>query len=169
MPSQADPAADPVAEPMPWPGYEPVPGRALLSWRWAAERLDRSRRYWLATSGPVGTPHLAAIWAVWLGDGLAFSTGAATRKARNLAARPRCSVSTESAGEAVVVDGVAEVVADGGVIARIDAAYVAKYGSSALMPGSPLFVVRPALVHGLIDQVDPQSAPTRWRFRPAIS
>jgi hypothetical protein len=156
----------PVAEPMPWPGYEAArPGASLLPWSWALERLERTRRYWLATAGSEGTPHLAALWGVWVSGGLAFSTGGRTRKARNLAVRPRCTVSTESGGEAVVVDAVAEVVTgDADLVARIDAAYVAKYGGSVLgFQDSPLYWLRPLSAHGLVDSA-PLVAPTRWRF-----
>jgi hypothetical protein len=157
-----DPA--PTPEPMPWPGYDPGrPGASLLTWSWAVERLERSRRYWLATAGPAGTPHLAAVWAVWVEGALAFSTGGGTRKARNLAGRPRCSISTESAGEAVVVEGLAEVTAEPGLVGRVDAAYVAKYGGSLLIGESPVFVVRPLRASGLVE-ADPSLLPTRWRF-----
>ena len=71
-----DEAIAPIAERMPWPGYEqPTEGRRLLSWRWATTRLERSPRYWLATVGASGTPHLTAVWAVWVGGRLVFSTG----------------------------------------------------------------------------------------------
>jgi pyridoxamine 5'-phosphate oxidase-like protein len=155
----------PTPEPMPWPGYEPDrPGaRLLLPWSWAVERLERSRRYWLATADPGGTPHLTAVWAVWIEGGLAFSTGARTRKARDLAGRPRCAISTESAGEAVVIEGLAEATAEPGLVGRIDAAYTAKYGGSPLIGDSPVFVVRPLRASGLVEE-DPSSRPTRWRF-----
>jgi hypothetical protein len=154
----------PAAEPMPWPGYEPGRARSsLLPWSWAVERLERSRRYWLATASAAGTPHLAAVWAAWVDGVLAFSTGAGTRKARDLAARPRCSVATESGEESVVAEGVAEVVEDEERLSVIDAAYAAKYGGSMRMPGSPVFAVRPRRVTAVVDG-DPGAAPTMWRL-----
>jgi Pyridoxamine 5'-phosphate oxidase len=154
---------EPRPEPMPWPGYEPgVPGARLLPWSWAEERLRRSRRYWLATAQP-GPPHLAALWGVWLEGALAFSTGALTRKARNLVAEPHCSVSTESAQEGIVFAGRAEVVGDRERLADIDAAYVAKYGSTVLVGDSPVFLVRPLSAWAVVDG-DPAALPTRWRF-----
>jgi hypothetical protein len=154
----------PTAEPMPWPGYEPGrPGAALLPWSWALERLERSRRYWLATAAADGTPYLSALWGVWVDGALAFSTGALTRKARNLAERPRCTASTESGGEAVVVEAVAGVAAGDGLLGRIEAVYVAKYGSSPLIGDSPVFVLRPLRASGIAEG-DPSAAPTRWRF-----
>ena len=156
--------AEPAAERMPWPGYEPpADGRQLLEWTWAATRLRESRRYWLATAGPSGLPHLAAVWGVWSGGALVFSSGRTTRKALNLARRQRCSIATESAEEAVIIEGSAAEVHDKGLIAAADAAYLAKYGSSALMDDSPLFAVRPRSVVGIVDG-SASLLPTRWRL-----
>lgn len=149
---------------MPWPGYTPDrEGADLLPWSWAVERLQRERRFWLATARSDGTPHLMPVWAVWTGDGLAFSTGRETRKARNLTTRPRCSIATESAGEAVVVEGVAEELSDPARLAAVDADYAAKYGSSMLVGDSPVILVRPRVVLALVDG-GPAVIPTRWRF-----
>ncbi len=156
---------EPIADRMPWPGYEPAyQGVALLPWTWAVERLERTRRFWLATARADGTPHLMPVWAVWTGVGLAFSTGRDTRKARNLAGRPRCSISTESGAEAVVVEGLAEQLRDPSLLDAMDAAYAAKYGSSMLIADSPVFLVRPLVVLGVIDSEPPAAVPTRWRF-----
>ena len=156
--------AEPAAEPMPWPGYEsPTAGRRLLEWTWAVTRLKESRRYWLATAGPSGAPHLAAVWGVWIGAGLVFSTGRSTRKALNLAGRRECSIATESAEAAVIIKGSAAEVHDTELVAAADVAYMAKYGSSALMEDSPLFAVRPKSVVGIVDS-DTSVLPTRWRF-----
>jgi nitroimidazol reductase NimA-like FMN-containing flavoprotein (pyridoxamine 5'-phosphate oxidase superfamily) len=79
----------------------------LLPWAWAVERLERAHNYWVATTGPDGAPHLAAVWGLWRDGAFAFSTGGSSRKARNLAADPRCAVTPEHAGESVVVEGTA--------------------------------------------------------------
>ena len=149
---------------MPWPGYgPPAEGRRLMDWSWAVARLRESRRYWLATAGPGGKPHLAAVWGVWVDGALAFSTGGGTRKAMNLGARHECSLATESAENAVIVEGVAHELHDQAAIASADTAYRAKYGSSMVMEGSPLFAVRPRSVVAIVDS-DRASLPTRWRF-----
>lgn len=156
--------AEPAAERMPWPGYEaPTEGRRLLDWAWAVSRLRESRRYWLATAGPSGLPHLAAVWGVWTGGALVFSTGRMTRKSLNLGGRQECSIATESAEEAVIIEGSAVETRDAKLIASADAAYVAKYGSSALIDGSPLFGVHPRSVVGIVDS-SATALPTRWRF-----
>ena len=156
--------AEPAAERMPWPGYEPPAGkRRLLEWSWAVARLQESRRYWLATAGRSGVPHLAAVWGVWNAGALVFSTGRTTRKALNLGQRQECSIATESAEEAVVIRGSAGELRDQRLVAAADAAYVAKYGSSALIDDSPLFAVRPRSVIGILDSAA-SVLPTRWRF-----
>src|SRR5262249_47984593 len=41
------------------PGYEVAANKAgLLPWKWAADRLNKSRQYWIATTRPDGAPHL---------------------------------------------------------------------------------------------------------------
>jgi len=157
-------SATPPAEPMPWPGYEHQPRDAgLLRWGWAAERLQEARRYWLGTRHADGSAHLRAVWAAWVDGRLAFSTGRATRKARNLLAEPRCSLAIEAGDDSVVVEGVAEELTDRARIGQADAAYTAKYGSSMLVGDSVVFAVRPVLVIGFRES-DPSVRPTRWRL-----
>jgi Pyridoxamine 5'-phosphate oxidase len=149
---------------MPWPGYEPpTEGRRLLEWTWAVARLQESRRYWLATAGPSGTPHLAAVWGVWAGGALVVSTGRSTRKALNLAGRQECSIATENAEEAVVIEGVAEEVRGAALMKSADDAYIAKYGSTMLVGDSVVFAVRPRRVAGIVDS-SASYLPTRWRL-----
>jgi pyridoxine/pyridoxamine 5'-phosphate oxidase len=91
------------------PGYEFAAKKAgLLPWKWAADRLKKSRQYWIVTTRPDGTPHLMVIWGVWLEDSFWFSTGASSRKARNLVKNPRCSIGTDNAAEAVILGGTVE-------------------------------------------------------------
>src|SRR6516225_7504816 len=93
------------------PGYEfSAKKKGLLPWRWAAERLKKSRQYWIATTRPNGAPHLMIVWGVWLEDSFWFSTGAMSRKARNLSANPRCVIGTDDAGEAVILEGTVDVI-----------------------------------------------------------
>jgi nitroimidazol reductase NimA-like FMN-containing flavoprotein (pyridoxamine 5'-phosphate oxidase superfamily) len=67
------------------PGYGvPEGAGSLKPWSWARERLEASRNYWLATVRPDSRPHLIPIWGVWLDGQFYFSTGAESRKAKNL-------------------------------------------------------------------------------------
>ena len=135
----------------------------LLPWSHALALLEKARTYWVATCSPDG-PHVAAVWGVWFDDALCFSTGGRSRKARNLAADPRCSVAVPvrtDSDESVVLRGTARrlpVVPDG-----LAEAYVAKYGSGfPPVDESPLFAVSPETVIALTEDFTGQA--TRFRF-----
>src|SRR4029077_3935336 len=93
------------------PGYEFAAKKTgLLSWKWASDRLKKSRQYWIATTRPDGVPHLMVVWGLWLRHCLWFSTGAASRKARNLVANPRCVIGTDDAAEAAIIEGAVDAI-----------------------------------------------------------
>jgi PPOX class probable F420-dependent enzyme len=169
MPERRAPGGEPMVSRPSMPGYGILPadaGGGLLPWDWAVERLQRAHNYWVATTRPDGSPHLAAVWGVWFDGAVCFSTGGRSRKARNLAAEPRCVVTPERAGESVVLEGTAERVTDPGRIARLTAAYLDKYGSGFPDPDeNPLFAVNPRVVIGLVE-LDPGlgASATRWTF-----
>ena len=135
----------------------------LLPWSFAERRLTEAHNYWVATTCPDGAPHVAAVWGVFVDGAVCFSTGARSRKARNLAADPRCVVTPEGAAESVVVRGVARPLDPGTPQRdRVAAAYQAKYGSGA-PPEEPMFAVDPETVIGLTEAAFTARA-TRWRF-----
>src|SRR5918911_2460896 len=95
------------------PGYGTPRGRkGLLPWTWAEQRLRRSHNYWVITVRPDGTPHAMPVWGIWVDQRFVFSTGAKSRKARNLQANPSCVVCTERSAEAVIVEGTAVTISD---------------------------------------------------------
>ena len=142
----------------------PDEGRGLLPWSWAVERLTRAHNYWFATTRPDGQPHVMAVWGVWLDDVFYFSTGRQTRKARNLMQNPHCVVCTESAEEAVIVEGEAAPVDEPTVLSRLAEVYQAKYGES-YPDDSNIYAVRPTVAFGFIEEAGEFSgAATRWRF-----
>jgi nitroimidazol reductase NimA-like FMN-containing flavoprotein (pyridoxamine 5'-phosphate oxidase superfamily) len=141
-------------------------GTGLLPWSWAEERLTRSHDFWLATTSPEGEPHLMPVWAMWLAGALWFSSSNGSRKTRNLRANGRCSLSTDTAAQPVVVKGIAEVVTDQVQLQAMLDAENAKYGSDysidTLDPAvNTCFRVRPVRVFGL-DTEDFTGSPTRW-------
>jgi hypothetical protein len=150
------------------PGYQIADaqgGGGLLPWSWAAVRLEAAHNYWVSTVCPDGRPHAMPVWGVWLDDALHFSTGSRSRKARNLAADPRCVVTTERADEAVIVEGVAESFAGSELVERFLAAYNAKYRWNMDASWGPFQRVRPRVVFGFIEHADQfGSTATRWRF-----
>jgi hypothetical protein len=138
----------------------------LLPWSFAQRRLTEARSYWVATTGPDGAPHVAAVWGVFVDGAVCFSTGRRSRKARNLTADPRCVVTPDGASESVVVHGVARPLPVGTPERdRVGAAYLAKYGSG-FPAEEPLYAVQPHTVIGLTDAAFTARA-TRWRFPPA--
>lgn len=136
-------------------------GQGLLPWRWAEERLERSHNYWISTTRPDGHPHAAAVWGIWWNNAFYFSSGRLTRKARNLAHHPGCVVSTESAAQAVIVEGIAELV-HGKTLERLGRAYRTKYNSD--YPGdSNVYIVHPKVVFGFIEaEAEFSGSATRW-------
>jgi PPOX class probable F420-dependent enzyme len=162
------PPSPPVASRPFAPGYEladPAGGEGLLPWSWAVERLAAAHNYWVASVRPDGRPHAMPVWAVWLEGALCFSTGARSRKARNLAADPRCVITTERADEAVVVEGVAEPIEDAAEVVDFLAAYNAKYRWDMDASWAPFLRVRPQLAFGFIENPGRFAATaTRWRF-----
>src|SRR5437868_3655531 len=48
---------------------------------------------WLATIDGDGRPHVTGIGALWVDGAFWFETGAGTRKGRNVARDPRCTLS----------------------------------------------------------------------------
>ena len=155
------------------PGYGTLPaseGRGLLPWSWAEERLVRSHDFWLATVTPGGAPHLMPVWAVWHEGRLWFSSSNGSRKARNLGAEPRCTVSTEDPREPVVVQGHARRITDPDALAAMlkseNAKYGTAYGTDMVDPASnSVFALVPEWVFGL-DSADFAGSPTRFVFPP---
>jgi general stress protein 26 len=158
------------------PGYGilgATEGSGLLSWSWAESRLTSSRNYWAVTVWPDGRPHAMPVWAVWdPGPQLLwFTSSLASRKARNVAANGQCVLTTEDADNPVVVEGVADIVADAQsiahVIALINAKYATTYSVDFLDPTVQATMrVRPRWAFALA-QDDFTGSPTRWEFPAA--
>lgn len=137
----------------------------MLPWSWADERLRGKHIWWLATARPNGSPHLMPIWAVWLGDGVAFSTDGASAKARNIAHESRVSIVPERGTQSVIYEGIASQL-ESQRWPEFFAAYQEVWGIDVSgMEGSPIFFIRPTKVFGFIDEDDgfPLNA-TRWEF-----
>jgi pyridoxine/pyridoxamine 5'-phosphate oxidase len=108
------------------------------------------------------------VWGVWFDGGLWFSSGLRSRKARNLAADPRCTLTTDDARDPVVVEGTAERITDARRIAAFVDAVNAKYdGGMTVEFQDPevngTYAVGPRQVFALSGDDFPGS-PTRWRF-----
>jgi hypothetical protein len=152
------------------PGYGfPEGKKGLLPWSWAERRLKKSHNYWITTVKPDGSPHTMVVWGLWQDGRFLFSTGSASRKARNLAENPNCIVCTENAEEAVIVEGVAEI-ADVAARRKLIPVYQRKYDwdlsnmkDDILSMKEPVFAVRPRVVFALWEEHF-QTKSTRWKF-----
>jgi PPOX class probable F420-dependent enzyme len=161
--------ATPRADRPHMPGYGTLPpeqGTGLLSWTWAEERLTAARNLWVVTLFPDGRPQLSAVWGTWHAGAVLFTCAPTSAKARNLARDPRAAVSTEDAGDPVVIEGTAAEVDDPAVLADCVAALNAKYPGSYQVPDDPhsgFYLVTPARAFGLRHD-DFAGSPTRWMF-----
>jgi hypothetical protein len=108
-------------------------GLPPVDWAVVAAKLDagsapapeahNSRATWLATVNEDGSPHVTAVGALWLEGTFWFQTGAGTRKGRNVARDPRCSVAVSVRDADVVFEGDAARVTEPGALARIAKAW----------------------------------------------
>lgn len=161
-----------------------APGAEPATWEEVRAALEQAEIYWLSTVHPAGRPHVTPMIALWLDGAVYFCTGPDERKARNLAANPRCVVTTGcnllGEGLDVVVEGEAVQVTDDDTLRRLAGAYVDKYGdewrfdvrSGAFVhhaeslrgddPGrADVYEVRPSTVFAFRRGAYSQ---TRWRF-----
>ena len=107
-------------------------GLPPIDWSSVAGELDagsspepdahNARTTWLSTVNADGSPHVTAVGALWLDGAYWFQTGD-TRKARNVARDPRCSIAVSVRGADVVVEGEAVRVTDPDVVARLAKAW----------------------------------------------
>jgi len=153
------------------PGYGLLPageGTGLLPWSWAEERLISSRHYWVVTVWPDGRPHAMPVWGLWHQGRFWFSSSKPSRKSRNLAAHPRCVVTTEDPANPVVVEGIAEPITDRAdlelMLVLENRKYETAYGMDMLDPAlNSAFRVRPLWAFALRED-DFTGSPTRWEF-----
>src|SRR3954453_1438077 len=103
-------------------------GLPPVDWNAVVEKLQagsapapdalNSRTTWLATVNQDGSPHMTAVGALWVDGTFWFQTGA-TRKGRNVARDPRCSVAISVRDADVVIEGEAVHVTEPEAVARL--------------------------------------------------
>lgn len=113
-------------------------GAQLIPWTKIRERLEHGftqvpgsggpdrHTYWLATVYPDGRPHVMPLGVDWMDGALYFSTGANTRKAKNLAHNPQCVITVATHDFDIVVEGRATRVTDPALVAHIAKMYQAQ-------------------------------------------
>ena len=166
-------------------------GSPLLDWSRIEARLagglpqapqtDGPSRHtcWLATINRDGSPHVSGVGALWVDGAFWFESGDGTRKSRNLARDPRCTLSVAAEEFDLVVEGEARKVTEpatvaamaarwvaGGWPARVDdsgRALTAEFSAPSAGP-PPWFVYRLTVGSATaLATVEPGGA-TRWRF-----
>lgn len=143
-------------------------GHGLLAWSTVEARLARAHDYWLATTWPDGRPHVMPVWGVVLDSTVWFSTSLQSRKWKNLARDPRCTITSDDAYHPVIIDGTVEVTRDEPAIQRfldaLNAKYATSYGLDFQDPDvNATLRVAPHTVISL-DEDDFTGTPTRFRF-----
>jgi hypothetical protein len=103
-------------------------GHAELPWSRARDVLVRDTptadlTFFVGTVRPDGRPHSAGVGALWVDDVLYFVGGPGTRRSRNLAANPACSVSVRLRGVDLVLEGEAHRVTDASTLDKLAAVY----------------------------------------------
>jgi hypothetical protein len=97
-------------------------GNPALPWSRARDLLgvpSHTDRYFLGTVGPDGRPHAAGVGALWSDGDLFVVSGLRTRKSRNLAANPACTISAALRGIDLVFEGDATRVTDRPTLQRL--------------------------------------------------
>jgi PPOX class probable F420-dependent enzyme len=162
-----------------------------LEWSSVSDRLDAGfdqapgsdgpdrHTTWLITINPDGGPHVTAVGSLWTDGSFWFETGSSTRKGRNLARDPRCTIAIALHEFDLVVEGTAEMVTDPEAVARLAEVWAAggwpcevdESGTALTAPfsapsaGRPPWSVYRVTVRRAtaLSTVDPGGA-TRWTF-----
>lgn len=112
------------APPIPWSSVRERPGRRL----YAAPDTGGPNRHtgWVATVHPDGRPNVVPVGILGVDGAFYFTAGAGTRRAKNLAENPNCTVSVATHAFDLVVEGTAATVTDEAKVKRIAAVYAAE-------------------------------------------
>ena len=78
---------------------------------------------WLATINADGSPHVTGVGALWVDGSWWFETGRTTRKGRNLARDPRCTLSVATHDFDLTIEGEAVLVTDPATVAKLAATW----------------------------------------------
>src|SRR5690606_29288049 len=157
-------------------------GNSELSWSRPHDLLSArpsqiDLTFFLGTTGPDGRPHAAPFGALWYDGDLYLVSGPETRKSRNLAKSPACTVSVKLKGIDLVLEGEARRVVDQPTLERLAQLYredgwpVEVQGDAFMAPysapsaGPPPWYLYRFVFHTAfgVATAEPFGA-TRWRF-----
>jgi general stress protein 26 len=112
----------------------------VLSQEWVQELLAEPLLARLGTAKPgTAQPHVTPVWFAWDGECLYISAFISTRKAREATENPRISVliDTNEPTRAVLLEGVAKVLAGVGEVEQISEWIYARYVGEAEAKKNP--------------------------------
>ena len=152
------------------------PGAAAPPWPEVARVLSMTEMFWLSTVRRDGRPHVTPLPAIWDDGRLHFCSGSAEQKTKNLAANPRCVLTTGTntlrSGLDVVVEGTAVRVTDPAQLRRLAALWKSKLDWDFEVTDGGF--LDPAGRTGLVFGVNPakvlafgKSPYSQTRYRPA--
>jgi len=156
-------------------GHDPLP--------WSRPRdlfeavIFFGRPAFLGTVGADGRPHAAGVAALWLDGDVYFTSGAKTRKSRNLAVNPACTISAQLATIDMVLEGEAVRVTDQPTLERLAArcreggwpvqvegdAFTAPYAAPSAGP-APWSLYRFTFHTAIGNATAEPHGATRWKF-----
>jgi hypothetical protein len=136
-----------------------------------APDAHNSRSTWLSTLNEDGSPHQTAVGALWVDGTFWFQTGATTRKARNVARDPRCSICVSIRDADVVVEGDAVHVTEPDAVARLakawaDQGWPAEPDESGTGITAPFNAPSQGPPPWNVYRIEPRSATVVWSEEP---
>jgi hypothetical protein len=131
----------------------------------------------LGTIRPDGSPHAAGVGTLWVDGDIYFTSGPGTRKSRNLAANPACTISAKLATIDIVLTGEAVRVTDGPTLERVAArcredgwpvqvagdAFTGPYAAPSAGP-PPWNLYRFTFHTAIVNATAEPNGATRWQF-----
>lgn len=91
---------------------------------------------WLSTINPGDGPHTVPLGTLWIGGAFYFTSGDGTRKSKNLARDPRCSIAVATRPFDLVFEGEAKKVTDKPTLEKVARVFRAQGWKAAVKAGA---------------------------------
>jgi hypothetical protein len=146
----------------------PASMKGSVPWATAQKRFATAHNYWVTTVHPDGRPNSSAVWGVWLDGKFWFSCSPDARKAKNIRTNPACTITTDAADDAVILEGAAQAVHRRETLRPMTRAYEKKYDWKMNPDADGYFVVTPRVAFAFTEHADRfASSATRYTFAAA--